>query len=524
MLNLSVVLEDAAREQPERDAVVFGDLRLSYAGVDAVANQVANLLASRGIGPGDKVALCCPNLPYFPMVYYGVLKAGAVVVPLNMLLQSWEITYHLDDCDARAFFCFEGTPDLPLGERGFTAFQRAVACEHFITLPAPASQDAGDQNPGGQDVGGQYGETLWTALAGLPGTFDTVATEPTETAVILYGSGTSGRLALGAELSHANMVLNALVTDSMFPRAEHDVYLAALPLFHSFGQTVCMNTGFLRRATLVLLPRFAPDTALALMERHRITFFAGVPTMYWAMLEHPDLGALDVKRMAADLSIAVSGGAALPGAVLRDFADRFGVDVLEGYGLSETSPVAAFNRVDRPAKAGSIGLPIWGVEMKLIDPNWADIEGPGPGEIAIRGHNVMKGYYNRPDETAEVLRDGWLRTGDIARRDAEGHYFIVDRSRDLIIRDGVRVYPRDVEEVLISHPEVSLAAVAGVPDDALGEEIKAYVVRSRGATITGETLLSWCAAELPDAWRPRLVEFRDRLPMTATGKILKREL
>ena len=437
MLNLSAVLDDAAREAPDREAVIFGDLRLSYGFVDTIACQVANLLRSRGIGPGDKVALACPNLPYFPMVYFGILKAGAVVVPLNVLLKRREIAYHLDDSDAKALFCFEGTPELPLGEAGWGAVQDTDGCSDFFLLPAtPLAKDAA------------YGESLWAAIEGQPGTFDTAPTEATDTAVILYTSGTTGR-PKGAELTHQNMLMNAMVCDTMFERTGDDVYLAALPLFHAFGQSVIMNTGFYRRASLVLMPRFEAGAALDLMLKENVTLFAGVPTMYWALLTHE--GDHDVARIAANLRTAASGGASLPMEVLNRFAERFGVQIAEGYGLSETSPVASFNRPDRPTKPGSIGLPIWGVEMKLVGEDWEDA-GDGPGEIAVRGHCVMKGYYKRPEATAEVLRDGWFRTGDIARRDEDGYYYIIDRSKDMIIRGGFNVYPREVEEVLMTHP------------------------------------------------------------------------
>jgi long-chain acyl-CoA synthetase len=536
MLNLSIVLEDSARGVPDRDALVLGDTRLPYAAVNAIANQVANLLRSRGIRRGDRVALCCPNLPWFPMVYFGILKAGAVAVPLNDLLEPWEFAYHLDDSDARMFFCFQGRADLPgergladfqgradlpVGERGLAGFQHAASCEHFIVLPDDIllpGDPASTCSPIA-DV-----EELWTTIKDLPMTFETVATDPADTAVILYGSGTSGRPAIGAELTHMNLLLNAMMTDSMFTRAPHDTYLVALPLFHSFGQSVCMNMGFLRRATLVLLPRFEPGKALALMERHTVTFLAAVPTMYWALLNVEGAECYDLKKIAANLTVAVAGGAALPAVVSKGFTERFGIEILEGYGLSETSPVAAFSRSDRLIKPGSIGSPIWGVELKLVDPNWNDVEGAGPGEIAIRGHNVMKGYHNRPDETAQVMRDGWLRTGDIGRRDEDGYYYIIDRSRDLIIRDGVTVYPREIEELLMKHPQVNLAAVVGVPHELYGEEIKAYVVPASGSLISANQLQKWCVSALPADGYPRLVEFRDRLPMTATGKILKREL
>ncbi|GAA4535276.1 MULTISPECIES: long-chain-fatty-acid--CoA ligase [Nonomuraea] len=510
MLNLSIVLEDSARNTPENTAVVFGDMRLPYSMIDTVANQVANLLVSRGIGKGDKVAIACPNLPYFPFVYFGILKAGATVVPLNVLLQSREISYHLDDSDAKALFCFEGTPELPLGERGRAGFEGAEGCDHFFVLPAtPLATES------------EYGESVWAALNGMSGEFETVQTSADDTAVILYTSGTTGQ-PKGAELSHQNMLMNVMVNDKMFPRSENgDTYMGVLPLFHSFGQTVVMNTGFMRGAKLVLMPRFEPGEALELMRREEATFFAGVPTMYWAMLTkiHAE-GA----EPPATLQVAVAGGSASPVEVLKDFEQTFGIGILEGYGLSETAPVASFNQPGRPAKPGTIGTPIWGVEMKLIDNDWKTVEGEGPGEIAIRGHNIMKGYYGRPEASAEVMRDGWFRTGDIATRDADGYYSIIDRAKDMIIRGGFNVYPREVEEILMTHEAVSLAAVVGVPHDSHGEEVKAYVILDAGASLTEDELVAWARDNMAAYKYPRIVEFRDALPMTATGKILKREL
>ncbi|GAA3470111.1 long-chain-fatty-acid--CoA ligase [Nonomuraea roseola] len=510
MLNLSIVLEDSARTAPDDTAVVFGDLRLPYSMVDTIANQVANLLVARGIGKGDKVALACPNLPYFPFVYFGILKTGATVVPLNVLLQSREIAYHLDDSDAKALFCFEGSPELPLGERGKAGFEAAEGCEHFFVLPATALATESE-----------YGESIWAALNGMAGEFQTVQTAPEDTAVILYTSGTTGQ-PKGAELSHQNMLMNAMVSDEMFPRTPGgDTYLAVLPLFHSFGQTVVMNTGFRRRGTIVLMPRFEPGEALALMAKENVTFFAGVPTMFWAMLTKIHAEGAPVP---STLKLAVAGGASSPVEVLRDFQQTFGVGILEGYGLSETSPVASFNQLGRPTKPGTIGTPIWGVEMKLIDSEWKTIEGEGPGEIAIRGHNVMKGYYGRPEATDEVMNDGWFRTGDIATRDADGYYAIIDRAKDMIIRGGFNVYPRELEEVLMTHPAVSLAAVVGVAHESHGEEVKAYVILTAGASITEAELVDWCKENMAAYKYPRVIEFRDSLPMTATGKILKREL
>jgi long-chain acyl-CoA synthetase len=515
MLNLAVLLEDSAREAPTNTAVIFNEMKLSYAAVNGAANQVANGLRSLGISPGDKVALSCPNIPYFPIVYYGILKAGAVVVPLNVLLKPREIAYHLDDSDAVAYFCFEGTEQLPMGQMGFGGFQDAARCEHFFLITAnPASPSPIEGT-----------KTLGMLMANQPPTGTAEPRMADDTAVILYTSGTTGR-PKGAELSHSNMLLNARLADNLFEiMLGEDVHLVTLPLFHSFGQTVQMNGGFYTRAALSLLPRFDPDAALAIMDRDNVTFFAGVPTMYWAMLNHPGADKYDLDKIASNLRLAVSGGAAMPIEVMKAFENRFNVKILEGYGLSETSPVATFNRMERPSKPGSVGLPVWGIDIRIVDEDDVDVPQGELGEIIIRGHNVMKGYYNKPAESAETLRNGWLHTGDIGRFDEDGYVYIVDRVKDMIIRGGFNVYPREVEEVLMEHPAVSLAAVVGVPDEQYGEEIKAFIVLKEDAPeIDEQELRTWAKEVMADYKYPRAIEFRDTLPMNATGKILKRDL
>ncbi|MEW2328728.1 long-chain fatty acid--CoA ligase [Micromonospora chersina] len=512
MLNLALMLEGTAERLPSRDAVVLGDTRMSYAELNDAANQVANLLVDSGIRPGDRVALSCPNLPYFPIVYYGILKAGGVVVPLNVLLKAGEITYHLQDSGAKAYFCFEGTPELAMGAEGWRGFGQAVGCEHFFLITADLHAPSPIEGV----------RTLGTVLAGRSPRFETVVTEATDTAVILYTSGTTGQ-PKGAELTHANMVMNALTCWRLFGAADQDVHLVTLPLFHSFGQTVQMNAGLHGGATLVLLPRFDAATALALMARERVTFFAGVPTMYWGLLSvNSENGS--APAIAADLRMAISGGAPLPAEILEQVEKVYGVRIREGYGLSETSPVASFNHPGREAKPGSVGQPIWGVQMRLVDADWNEVPDGEQGEIAIRGHNVMKGYHGRPEATAEVLRDGWFRTGDVARRDADGYYFIVDRAKDMIVRGGFNVYPREIEETILRHPDVSLVAVVGVPHRSHGEEVKAFVIRKPGSPLTEDELVNWCRERMASYKYPRLVEFRDELPMTSTGKILKRRL
>lgn len=517
MPNLSSLLEDSASQYADREAVVLGDTRLTYAQVNGAANQVANLLVSRGIKPGDKVALSCPNLPYFPIVYYGILKAGATVVPLNVLLKGREVAYHLADSDAKAYFCFQGTDELPIGQAGFEGFEATEGCEHFFMItvdPTAASPIEGT-------------ETLGQAMAGQPPTFDTVAVDDDDTAVILYTSGTTGQ-PKGAELRHRNMHSNAIAGKDLFgaDASRPDTYLCVLPLFHSFGQTVIQNSGFAYGGTVVMLPRFEADAALKTMAKEGVTFFAGVPTMYWGLLGAlPDSG-VDVQALAANLRIAAAGGSALPVEVHKDFEKKFGVTILEGYGLSETSPVASFSPYGQEVRVGSIGVPIPGVEMKLINPepgNWDDAEGD-VGEIAIKGPNIMKGYYDRPEATAEAIHDDWFRSGDLARKDEDGYYYIVDRSKDMIIRGGYNVYPREIEEVLMTHPAVSLAAVIGVPHESHGEEIKAVVIPEKDVDVTPEELVAWSKEQMAGYKYPRIVELVDALPMTATGKILKREL
>ncbi|MFJ9831725.1 long-chain fatty acid--CoA ligase [Streptomyces sp. NPDC101169] len=517
MLNLSVLLEDSARTHPDRDAVVLGTTRLTYAQIDAAANQVANLLVDRGVWPGDKVALSCPNVLWFPVVYYGILKAGAVVVPLNILLKGREVTYHLADSEAKAYFCFEGDAGLPMGAEGHAGFAGTPGCEHFFLITA----DPAAKSP----IEGV--ETMGAALRGTATTFDSIGTSGDDPAVLLYTSGTTGQ-AKGAELTHANLVLNALACNRLLEnRLAQDTHLVVLPLFHSFGATVQMNAGFSTASTLVLLPRFDARQAVSLMQQEDITVFAGVPTMWWGLLQALT-GDVDVARIARNLRVGVSGGASLPTEIIKQVRERLGVQVLEGYGLSETSPAVTFSDPAQEPRPGSIGVPIWGVEVKLVKPDWSEVDDDGAGsaigEIAVKGHNVMKGYHGRPEATADAVRDGWFRTGDLARRDKDGFYYIVDRAKDLIIRGGFNVYPREIEEVLMTHPAISLAAVVGVPHESHGEEIKAFVIVDPGAEARPDELIAWGKEQMAAYKYPRIVEIVKTLPMTSTGKILKREL
>jgi len=517
VLNLASLVEHQARMRPDQPAVVWDQQRLTYAQINAAANRVANGLRARGITRGDHVALLCPNLPYFPIVYNGILKAGAAVVPLNVLCQPREIAYHLRDSDARVLFCFEGTAELPMAARAREALPDAAGCERLVVLPC---------RPGGP--GPSEGvEMLDDLMRDQPATFDTEPTGPLDTAVLFYTSGTTGQ-PKGAELSHLNMVTNAQAGYQLIaPLVANDhpfVALITVPLFHSTGQTAQMNAAFAGGGTVVLLPRFEPATVLETMRREKVNTWIGVPTMHWTLLQYIDANGVDVAPIARHLRTACSGGAPMPVEVLHRFEKTFGVRVMEGYGLSETAPIACFNQVERPSRPGTVGQPLPGVEVRCVDDNDVSVPAGERGEVVIRGPNIMKGYYKQPEATAEAMRNGWFHTGDIGILDADGYLSIVDRKKDMILRGGYNVYPREVEETLMTHPAVSLVAVIGIPDPRLGEEVKAFVVRKPGAEISEEALLEWSRTQMAAYKYPRVIEFRDSLPVGATGKILKRVL
>jgi long-chain acyl-CoA synthetase len=401
---------------------------------------------------------------------------------------------------------------LPIGEFGFEGFRQTDSCGHFVLIKSDSSEKSPFENT----------ETFAEFIENQPTRYESEQTNAGDTAVILYTSGTTGQ-PKGAELTHLNMILNARLSDTMYPRGDHDIHLITLPLFHSFGQSVQMNTGFYNRATLNLLPRFTPENALQAMEKTGVTIFAGVPTMYWALLNYAEADRFDLAKISRNLRLCFAGGSPLPLEVLRGFESKFNVKILEGYGLSETSPIATFNQTEN-ARPGSVGFPVWGIETRVVDENGADVPVGELGEIVIRGHNIMKGYYKKPEATAAAIKDGWFYSGDIGRFDADGFLFIADRVKDMILRGGFNVYPRELEEVLMTHEAVSLCAVIGVPHEEHGEEVKAFIVKKSGATATENEIVEWCKTNMASYKYPRLVEFRENLPMTATGKILKREL
>ncbi|HTA27435.1 MAG TPA: long-chain fatty acid--CoA ligase [Bacteroidia bacterium] len=512
MLNLSIILEDSAKRYPAKAAFTFMDRTLTYAEVNDGANRVANGLKSIGIEAGDKVALSCPNLPEFPVIYFGILKAGAVVVPLNVLLKKDEIEYHLRDSDAKAHFCYSGTAELSSGERGYSAYNAVKECEHFfMIMPKPDMPSSIEGVP-----------TLADFMDGQPARYETHQAKEDDTSVIIYTSGTTGR-PKGAELTHSNLLLNAIFMSDLMEMQTEDVVLIVLPLFHSFGMTVSMNAGIYRSCSNILLTRFDAESVLTMMEKHKVTTFAGVPTMYWGLLNYNN-PEFNYDGIAKTLKLCVSGGGSLPVKVLEEFEKRFNVPIIESYGMSEGSPVVTFNQPKIGRKPGSIGTPFWGVEVKLVDADGNEVPVGEKGELLYKGHNVMKGYYKKPEETAKALKNGWLHSGDIAVKDEDGFIYIVDRIKDMINRGGMKVYPREVEEVMIKHEAISLVAVIGITHEELGEEVKAYVVLKEGESVPAMELIAWTKERVASYKYPRHIEFVQALPVGPTGKILKREL
>jgi long-chain acyl-CoA synthetase len=492
MTNFATTLTQAAARYPDRTAVCMDERVLRYRDLDEASARAASWLSGRGIAVGDRVCLMLPNTPEFPELYYGILRAGAIVVPMNPLLKSREVQYYLTDSGAALALAWHGVAD--------EAAEGARRAGTDLVIIEP------------EDLAGTLGRR-----APAPGIEIRAASD---TAVILYTSGTTGQ-PKGAELTHDNLLRNVEITSTtLLNLRPDDVVLGTLPLFHSFGQVVGMGCAIATGACLSLLTRFDPGRALEIIKRDQVTVLPGVPTMYAAILHSAGGSAGD----AASLRLCVSGGAAMPVELLRSFEKEFECVILEGYGLSETSPVASFNHPDRARKPGTIGQAISGVDMRIQDDAGAPLPVGSVGEIAVRGHNVMKGYWGRPAETAEVLADGWLRTGDLGWMDSEGYFSIVDRKKDMIIRGGLNVYPREVEEVLYEHPAVAEAAVIGVRDQWLGEEVAAAVTLKPGASAAPDELREHVKSQLAAYKYPRYVWIVADLPHGDTGKILKRAI
>ena len=501
--NLATILTESALAAPDAPACRFAGTTTTYAELDEQSGRVAAGFRSAGLSPGQVVALQLPNIQPFLSAYFGALKAGLVVLPLNPLLMAPEVEYHLTDSAAAMLIGFEGihaeavkaceTTGVPLYLLSMGSGPLPDGTRSALELFSPAPLD----EPGG----------------------DVTPRSPDDTAVLVYTSGTTGK-PKGAELTHFQLYMNSTVAGGLFGVRSDDVVLAVLPFFHVFGLSSVVNVFIRQGGCLSILPRFAPGAVLDAIEADRCTVIGGVPTMLHALAQQDVTG-----RDLSALRVAVSGGASLPEDIMRTFEDKFGIEVLEGYGMTETASSCSFNRPgDR--KVLSIGKPMWGVRMRVADAQGRPLP-PGRehvGEILIRGHNVMKGYLGRPEATAETLRDGWLHSGDLGFVDEDGFYFIVDRAKDLVIRGGYNVYPREIEEVLYAHPAILEAAVIGKPDQRLGEEVVAVVALRPGESATAEEIIGYTRERLAAYKYPREIRFMAELPKGPSGKILKTAL
>jgi long-chain acyl-CoA synthetase len=499
--NLAVMVAESARRTPGKPAVILGETKVSYAQLDAQSDRVAASLTAGGLTPGDRVGLQLPNIPQFVIAYFGILKAGGVVVPMNVLLKAPEIEFQLRDSGARTLITFAAC----LEEAAKAAASADVPSLYVAAATTPLA------------AGAPFG----TLLAGDQPGPQLATRSPVDPAVIIYTSGTTG-VPKGAVLSHITLYLNADIPGRLFGFGDDDVVVVALPLFHIFGLSSILNTCVLLGGTMSLVPRFEAAAVLEVIQRDRATVFEGVPTMYVALLQAPGLASYDL----SSLRVAISGGAPIPAEIIDSFERRFGVTILEGYGLSETASTTTFNVSAAERKIYSVGKPIWGVSVQVWDSQGQPLPAGAEhvGEIVVRGPNVMTGYHNNPKATAEAFAGGWFHTGDLGYVDDDGFLFIVDRIKDLIIRGGYNVYPREVEEAIYTHPAVAEAAVVGVPDATMGEEVHAIVAVLAGQSLTEGELIDFVRQRVAAYKYPRSVEFRDSLPKGATGKILKKEL
>jgi long-chain acyl-CoA synthetase len=496
--NLAVILRETAQRSPDKPVTIQGDSRMTYGELDEQSGRLAAGLAASGIGPGDVVALQLPNIPQFLIAYFGILKAGGVVVPMNVMLKAAEVAFQLRDSGARALITWTGV----------------------LGAAAPGAADAGVTQV--YAAGGGSGTAPFEQLLKAPPPGQPLAErDPADTAVIMYTSGTTGR-PKGAELTHLQLYMNADIPGRLFDVQPDDIVITVLPLFHVFGLSSIVNVCVRFGCTMSLIPRFDAAAVLAAIERDRATIFEGVPAMFVALLACPELDSFDV----SSLRIAISGGASIPAPVLDAFEKRFGVVILEGYGLTETASTTTFNVSATDRRAYSVGKPIWGTQTEVWDGEGKRLP-PGAGnvgEVVTRGLHVMKGYLNKPEDTASVFTGDWFHTGDLGYFDEDGYLYIVGRSKELIIRGGYNVYPAEIEDVLHGHPAVAEAAVIGVPDDRLGEEVMAVLTLRPGAVLTAHEAITFCREHIAAYKYPRVVEFRDALPKNALGKILKDQL
>ncbi|RWR14573.1 fatty acid--CoA ligase family protein [Siminovitchia fortis] len=499
-MNLPDSLHESAMKNREKIAYYFMDDPTTYEELNVSVNKFASGLAKAGIGEGDHVALLLGNSPHFIISLYGIMRVGATAIPINPTYTPSEIAYILKDGDVKAVIALDQM--IPYIEKLRMA---APKIEHYIICETGAELNA-------------EMETFSGILHSGDADFTAVPINSGDTAVILYTSGTTGK-PKGAMLTHGNLYSNARDIRDYLKMGGEDTVITTLPMFHVFSLTVVLNAPLISGSTLIILPKFSPKEIFRVAKNFKATIFAGVPTMYNFLYQYPESNPDDF----SSIRLCISGGASMPVALLKNFEEKFNVVISEGYGLSEASPVTSFNPLDRPRKPGSIGTSIMNVENKVVDEAGNELPAGEVGELAVRGPNVMKGYYNMPEETSKAIRDGWLYTGDLAKMDEEGYFYIVDRKKDLIIVGGYNVYPREVEEVLYGHPGVLEAAVIGVPDADQGEAVKAFIV-PRDEKVDKAELHQFLAERLASYKLPKSIEFIEELPKNSTGKIMKREL
>jgi len=522
------LLEESARTYPDRIVIIFLGKELTYQQLNDQVDRFATAMSAMGIKKGDRVACILPNCPQFVISYYGVIRAGAIFVQMNPLNSENEIQFQLADSGAETVIVPDvlDLPNKVKGVRSKTSVKRIIntSIKEYLPFPKnllyplvakPAKFEKGD------------GIFLFKELlANHPPSPPTVTVDQDDVALLLYTGGTTG-VSKGCMLTQRNLVSNAIQGSLWFPKAERgkEIMLSVLPFFHSFGMTTAMNLPIYLGATMFMLLRFERDKLGAFLkdiERIRPSLFPGVPAMYQAIINFPDVGKYDL----SSVKFCISGAAPLPVEVCQNFEEMTGGKLVEGYGLTEASPVTHCNPLFGKRKIGSIGLPFPDTDCEIADLETG--EGPLPvgetGELRIKGPQVMKGYWNNPEETKKCLKDGWLYSGDIAKMDEEGYFYIVDRKKDMIISGGFNVYPRDIDEVLFKHPKVKDAVAVGIPDPYRGETIKAFVVLKEGETSTEEEIIAFCRENLAKYKVPTMVEFREELPKTMIGKVLRKAL
>jgi len=520
-------LVDTAQEFPAKYSIHFLGKKIRYDQLLIYSYQFANALKSLGVKKGDRVALLLANSPQAVISYYGALMLGAIVVQNNPLYSERELEYQLKDSGAETIVTLDLTYPKVAKVKDKTSLKNIIVTSIKDYLPFPKNLLYPLKlKKDGQFVEIPKGKGIYSFLSFINGQ----STEPVDVeinpsedlALLQYTGGTTG-VSKGAMLTHRNLVVNVVQESKWLYRAKRgeERFLGVLPLFHVFGMTTVMNCSIYMAGNMILVPRFNVDDLLETIQKEKPTYFPGAPTMYIAINNHPRVKEYNLSSIEA----CISGSAALPLEVQEKFEELTGARLVEGYGLTETSPVTHANPIWGKRKTGSIGIPWPDVDAKIVDQNTGEDIALGEiGELAVKGPIVMKGYWNIPEETDNVLKDGWLLTGDMATIDEEGYFYIVDRKKDMIIAGGYNIYPRDVEEVLYEHPAIQEAVVVGIPDQYRGETVKAYIVKKQGAEVTEVDLLKYCKENMAAYKVPRLYEFRTELPKTLVGKVLRRAL